>query len=1045
MEWTLEDIQMNFATNDYARGAQYYREGRVTQLRRGKNKGLELVTCTVHGSQDYRIRIMELEDDHIRFFCNCPQFWSVGRCKHLAAAMIACVHREQGAVNTDYAARKLLSRYVSMGNQEAPEGPPARLVPKLLTESIGYGEEYPAFSFRVGREKLYAVKNIEDFLSNVLEEKTVVLGKNTTLDHSLRQFDPKSQSLIRILMNEFPKFRSREVRSYYGNPGMNYRKNTIQITGDSFDRIFDLLEDQPMDSESGALTLLRQDPAVTVGLKGNQSCVDFTIEPKEPLSLFGNSGQLYALGSDRLYRCSPEFRERVGPLLEVRDGRMRIGLNDLPTFCSCVLPAIRELVTLKDPGGLLETYLPEDCTPCLYFDMEEDILRLELKFRYGDREYPATRSRDETVRRDIRQEQQVISRISRSFTAEEDHYLLAGEEAVYDFLTGELESLRELGEIFLSDRLRRKQVPPARAGVGISVSDGLLSLSVDTGQFPVGELEALYQSLLKKKKYHRLADGRFLRLDGSGYEVLAEMSHMLQLPEKELEKGAWKVPAFRALYLDSVLSQNEELDVTRDRQFRSMIRSFKTLSESDAALPEALEGVLRPYQKLGFQWLKTLESSNFGGILADEMGLGKTLQVIAYLASLEEGQREHPSLVVCPASLILNWGEEFQKFAPELKVSLIYGTAPERKNRIRQGAGQHIWVTSYELLRQDIRLYQEQTFYACILDEGQHIKNQSTQVSKAVKAISCRQRFVLTGTPIENRLSELWNLFDFLMPGYLYSHHGFVEKLEKPIAKSKNPEAMEQLRKLVQPFLLRRLKQDVLRELPPKIEHIRRIPMGQTERKTYLSAVEAAKNDLGNMGKMKILAALTQLRQICCDPELCFENYTGETSKLEACLELCSGMVANGHQILLFSQFTSMLDILRRQLTDKGISTFTLQGSTSKDQRARLVKAFNAGEASVFLISLKAGGTGLNLTAADVVIHYDPWWNLAAQNQATDRAHRMGQRQCVQVYKLIMKDTIEERILMLQEKKAELLDVISGEGSPLELTREDLLALLEQG
>lgn len=1045
MEWTLEDIQLNFAPNDYARGAEYYRDGRVTQLHRGKNKGLEWVSCTVHGSQDYHIRISELEDEHIRFFCNCPRFWAAGRCKHLAAAMIACVHSEQGLTNTDYAARKLLSRYVSMGDQEAPEGPPARLVPKLLTESIGYGEEYPAFSFRVGREKLYAVKNIENFLSDVLEGKTVALGKNTTLDHSLRQFEPKSQSLIRILMNEFPKFRSRKTQSYYSYAGMNYRKNTIQITGDSFDRIFDLLEDQPMDSESGALTLLRQDPTVTVNLKGNQSWVDFTIKSKEPLSLFGNSGQLYALGSDRLYRCSPEFRERVGPLLEVRGGQMRIGLDDLPTFCSCVLPEIRELVTLKDPEKLLETYLPEDCTPCLYFDMEDDVLRLELKFRYGDREYPATRSRDETVRRDIRQEQQVISRISRSFTAEEDHYLLAGEEAVYDFLTGELESLRELGEIFLSDRLRRKQIPPARAGVGISVSDGLLSLSVDTGQFPVGELEALYQSLLKKKKYHRLADGRFLRLDGSGYEALAEMSHMLQLPEKELEKGVWKVPAFRALYLDSVLSQNEELDVKRDRQFRSMIRSFKTLSESDAALPEALEGVLRPYQKLGFQWLKTLESSGFGGILADEMGLGKTLQVIAYLASLEEEQREHPSLVVCPASLILNWGEEFQKFAPELKVSLIYGTAPERKNRIRQGAGQQIWVTSYELLRQDIRLYQEQTFYACILDEGQHIKNQSTQVSRAVKAISCRQRFVLTGTPIENRLSELWNLFDFLMPGYLYSHHGFVEKLEKPIVKSKNPEAMEQLRKLVQPFLLRRLKQDVLRELPPKIEHIRRIPMGQTERKTYLSAVEAAKSTLGNMGKMKILAALTQLRQICCDPELCFENYAGETSKLEACLDLCSGMVANGHQILLFSQFTSMLDILRQQLKDKGISTFTLQGSTSKDQRARLVKAFNAGEASVFLISLKAGGTGLNLTAADVVIHYDPWWNLAAQNQATDRAHRMGQRQCVQVYKLIMKDTIEERILMLQEKKAELLDVISGEGNPLELTREDLLALLEQG
>lgn len=313
-----------------------------------------------------------------------------------------------------------------------------------------------------------------------------------------------------------------------------------------------------------------------------------------------------------------------------------------------------------------------------------------------------------------------------------------------------------------------------------------------------------------------------------------------------------------------------------------------------------------------------------------------------------------------------------------------------------------------------------------------------------MKAVNCRQRFVLTGTPIENRLSELWNLFDFLMPGYLFSHRAFVEKLEKPIIKSKNEEAMAQLQKLVQPFLLRREKKDVLKELPPKIEHIRRIALGETERMTYLSAVNAAKSTLTDTGKLKILAALTQLRQVCCDPNLCFENYSGETSKLEACLELCSGMAANGHQILLFSQFTSMLDILRTRLEGMGLSTFTIQGSTPKEQRARLVKDFNAGGAQIFLISLKAGGTGLNLTAADVVIHYDPWWNLAAQNQATDRAHRIGQRQCVQVYKLIAKDTIEERILDLQEKKAELLDVISGEGgSILEMSKDELLALLD--
>ena len=314
-----------------------------------------------------------------------------------------------------------------------------------------------------------------------------------------------------------------------------------------------------------------------------------------------------------------------------------------------------------------------------------------------------------------------------------------------------------------------------------------------------------------------------------------------------------------------------------------------------------------------------------------------------------------------------------------------------------------------------------------------------------MKTINCRQRFVLTGTPIENRLSELWNLFDFLMPGYLFSHRAFVEKLEKPIIKSKNKEASEQLRKLVQPFLLRRLKQDVLKELPPKIEHIHRIPLGETEKKTYFSAVHALKNSLVDTGKLQILAGLTQLRRICCDPNLTFENYTGETAKLDACIELCEEMVSNGHQILLFSQFTSMLDILRSRLDAIEISSYTLQGSTSKEERATLVKKFNQGGARVFLISLKAGGTGLNLTAADVVIHYDPWWNQAAQNQATDRAHRIGQNACVHVYKLIAQDTIEEKILDLQERKAALLNVVSedNEGGILNMSKEELLQLLE--
>lgn len=1046
----LEDIQYLFTPTDYSRGMQYFHQGRVMGLKESVKDGVEQVDGLVRGTQIYKIMFRVVHKGQMDGRCNCPRFQEMGRCKHLAAAMISYVKKPPAPERpvTDRYGRMLLKSYMEKDILPEETREPARLIPKFIP---GYllRQEYPALGFRVGREKLYAVKNIRSFLEDVYYGRTIPLGKNVFLDHSIGQFDDHAKALIRILMNEYPEFRSmgRGYHSGLGYQNYSSQKNEIVLTGDGFDRFFDLFLEQELEAGKSTLLLCEGDPQVTLKLFQKENCAGLQIE-SENWHFFGNSHSLYALGESQILRCSEAFREKVYPMVSEGYPDIQLAMEDLSAFCSYVLPAIEGHVTIEDPDSLLEKFLPEEMAVCFWFDMEEDILTLKLTFRYGETEIAEDAPAAQTlqIHRDIRNEKRASALADRYFIRDAKGWFLSDEEEVFQFLTEQLPQFRTYGEVYLSDRLSRKQIPQSRANVGISVSDGMLVLDLDTGEFPPEELEALYQSLLKRRKYHRLQDGRFLTLKGGSYEKLAEMAHILQLSPKELEKGSLKIPAFRGLYLDSVLTGSEHLNVTRDRQFRHMIRNFKAIEESDYTAPEHLEDILRPYQKVGYQWLKTLESCGFGGILADEMGLGKTLQVIAFLSSLNRQQIKYPSLVICPASLVLNWSEEITHFAPELKTAVVLGNATERKRRICEAGSQDVWITSYELLRQDIKQYQELEFYTCILDEGQHIKNQSTLVSKAVKAINCHQRFVLTGTPIENRLSELWNLFDFLMPGYLFSRRVFEEKLEKPIIKSKNPEASDQLRKLVQPFLLRRVKQEVLKELPPKIEYIRRIEMGETERKTYLSAVNAAKNSLGDTGKLQILAALTQLRQVCCDPKLCFENYEGESSKLEACLELCAAMTANGHQILLFSQFTSMLHILRNRLDDMGITSFTLQGSTSKEQRAKLVKEFNAGGASVFLISLKAGGTGLNLTAADVVIHYDPWWNLAAQNQATDRAHRIGQRQCVQVYKLISRGTIEEKILDLQEKKAALLDVLSGEkeGSILNMSKEELLGLLEE-
>lgn len=1047
MKLDLTQVKSLFSNVDYARGMEYFRQGRVLDMTAGEGEN-PVVKCLVRGSETYSVRFQQMEYGYMHIGCSCPRFEEMGRCKHVAAAMIAYVEEppRPSAARSDRYAQALLQRYLQKSREQQPALPdiPARLVPQLHTVYRGY----PAFTFRVGREKLYVVKNLRDFLSNVNQRRTESYGKNLTLDHSMEQFDDRSQAMIELLMNEYSQFRSMSG-SLYSRYESGDEKNRITLTGDSFDRWFDLLEGEPLETEWGNnLRLLREDPQVGIRVEKQGNSVLLEIKTPCPYRFFGSRKSLYALSENTLQRCSPAFREKVYPLLEQGQESMCLALKDLPTFCGCVLPEIGELVEIEDREGLLQEYLPEECATGFYFDMEEETLGLKIVFRYGERTFtPADRpSEKDGVRRDVKAESAAILLAQRYFQRQGGSFTLTGGEEAYDFLTGPLDSFRQYGEVYLSERLQSRRIQPTAASVGLSVSDGLLTLTLDTGGFPKEELSALYQSLLLRRKYHRLTDGRYLELNGSGYEKMAEMAQMLQLSRKELAKGTVTLPAYRGLYLDGMFSGSDGIQVSRDGRFREMIRNFKALSESDYALPEDLETVLRPYQKTGFQWLKTLESYGFGGILADEMGLGKTLQVISFLATVPRKTTQKTSLVVCPASLIYNWGEELTKFAPQLSYRLILGTAAERK-ALRDCADMDVWVTSYELLRQDIGDYSRQEFYCCVLDEAQHIKNAATLTSKAVKQIHSRQRFVLTGTPVENRLSELWNLFDFLMSGYLYTNTAFREKLEKPIVKSKNPEASAQLRRLVQPFLLRRRKADVLKELPPKEEYVRRISLSEEERKTYCACVQATVEKLdGEQGKLQILAALTRLRQICCDPNLCFENYEGETSKLDACMELCQAMVENGHQILLFSQFTSMLDRIRARLDEASISSFTLQGSTTKEKRAKLVKAFNAGEASVFLISLKAGGTGLNLTAADIVIHFDPWWNQAAQDQATDRAHRIGQQAHVQVYKLIAKDTIEEKILELQEKKAALMDTISGaeDGGIPNMSKEDLLALLTE-
>ena len=586
----------------------------------------------------------------------------------------------------------------------------------------------------------------------------------------------------------------------------------------------------------------------------------------------------------------------------------------------------------------------------------------------------------------------------------------------------------------------------------MEIEGGLLNLTILTKDLSEEELLELLSRYRRRKRWYRLKNGDFVDLKhADSLEEMDRMASDLNIPMEQLIQGGVHIPKYRSLYVDRLLDSHNEIAASRDRHFKSLIRSFQTIKDSDFDVSASLSDVMRPYQLYGFRWLSTLTQAGFGGILADEMGLGKTIQMLSLLDSLRQAGETRPALVICPASLVYNWKEECSRFTPDLSVETLAGTLSQRKSILKQiafgGETADLYITSYDLLKRDITAYDGLYFSSVILDEAQYIKNHKTAIAKAVKILQADHRFALTGTPIENRLSELWSIFDFLMPGFLYTSSEFAERFETPIMKKKDPAATA---RMTEPFSLRRKKTDVLKDLPEKLEEVHTSLMEDDQRKLYDAHVVHMKEILsssGNSGedKMRVLAEITRLRQLCCDPSLLFEDYKGSSTKRAACLELIQNAIDGGHRMLVFSQFTSMLSLLAEDLKQAKIPFYTITGSTPKQERIRLVGEFNSREdVPVFLISLKAGGTGLNLIGADVVIHYDPWWNLAVQNQATDRAHRIGQTHQVTVIKLITAKTIEEKIMELQEAKRDLADAImEGQSNSLmSMTKEELLALL---
>ncbi|WP_042276556.1 DEAD/DEAH box helicase [[Clostridium] dakarense] len=526
------------------------------------------------------------------------------------------------------------------------------------------------------------------------------------------------------------------------------------------------------------------------------------------------------------------------------------------------------------------------------------------------------------------------------------------------------------------------------------------------------EYRRIFNSFKENKKLHRLSNGNYLDLKDENLVQALKLIDVLGI-YNDFEN--MKIPNNKAMYLDNFIEE-ENIDFIEGRKYISnVIKKFKGNQKIECIVPENLNAKLRDYQVSGFEFFTTLSNYEFGCILADEMGLGKTVQTIAFLLS----QINKKSIVIAPTALIYNWKNEFDKFAPYLKIGVVHGNKVEREKIINNINDYDVILTTYTTFRNDLDKYENIIFDYCIIDEAQNIKNPDSIITKTIKSINAKVRFALTGTPIENNLLELWSIFDFIMPGYLYNKEKF-----KSIFVN-GDKSISELKNLIKPFMLRRTKKEVISELPDKIEQKFFVQLDKDHRKSYNGYIKLIKEKIkeDNQNNMNIFSYLTKIRQLCLAPELMVKNYNGKNSKLDTLLDIIND--SGDKKILIFSQFTKVLSIIGQRLEKEKIPYSYLDGKTSAEDRVRLVDEFNnKNDNKIFLISLKAGGTGLNLTSASMVIHFDPWWNPAVENQASDRAHRIGQKNVVNVIKLIAKDTVEERVISLQENKKELIEEI---------------------
>lgn len=1084
----------------------------------------------------------DFESRIIDYDCDCPAAARFnGMCKHCVALTVVYFAQPKSfeeigdgraAVSPGRTTSEALAQCLAARSDATPVRVGALAVDAAagtvhLAVHLAYDGRFWSMDLTVeGPRGTYVVRDLEAFAHRVQRGEHFSYGKKLAFAHRLEAFDGPSRAVARKVAELFPDerlFGGSMFRTAGSKRAVRLREAELAgMLGAMGEGASFMLERRDRDAAAPAparWVIAEDTPALSLEFAPAEGGYDLRLS--EPVLVVRGLEEAFVLSDGAAARATGADARAFAFLREAglteeganagvsagagAGGGVFVAERDAEAFCRRALPVLEETIDVELPETW-EALRPVAGTLAFYFDVtgkkEAALIRLVVKAFYGEREVvlespadfaeePELRPASSQAFRDQDLEDAGVA-VAAQFFDGSMTLPLRQTELAGDLLYGGLVQFRALGEVFTTPAFDRLIVErPPRVSLGLSLRANLIQMDVRESDLSADELRAMLSAYRRRKRFHRMSDGRIAALGEGDVAALGDMMRDLGVSADELLDGGAELPTYQAFYLD-----REYGDAVRDRAFEDYLRCLDGPGELVAA-PASLADTLRPYQVEGFRWLARLASLGFGGILADEMGLGKTLQMIALVKSLRDsGQLGGPVLVACPASLVFNWADEFARFAPDVPVCVLEGSRAHREAllfRATQGidegrvlgcgddAGEDarttgeriagassadvpcVIVASYDRVRIDGAQLARVEWGLVVLDEAQYIKNHATKTTRAVKRLRSRLRFALTGTPIENRLSELWSIFDFLMPGFLGSYERFRERYELGIV-GEDEEAAARLRALIEPFLLRRRKTEVLTDLPAKLESIRYVPLSREQRRLYDGAEQRLREDLNAQKRqnasranrrghipdaeksaVEVLAELTRLRQIALDPSLVFENYKGGAEKLGAIMELVDEAADAGRKVLVFSQFTSYLDVLSAELDRRGIAHFTITGATPKRERVRLVNQFNDDETPVFLVSLKAGGTGLNLTGASVVVHADPWWNAAATDQATDRAHRIGQSREVDVYKVVAKGTIEERIVALQEAKRDLADsvIAATNGEALAgLTRERLAELL---